>query len=621
MARLVTILGFVCLFAGGMHAATFTVTTTADGGAGSLRQAILDANANGNVVIDAIEFDIAAAGVQTIALAGPLPNVTTPVFIDGYTQTGASANTLAFISGNNAVILISVDGGGNAFGCLQLDPGASGSTVRGLNVQRCTTGIALDGTTDARVYGNFIGTDATGTIARPNSIGVLLTGAATGNSVGETSAAERNVISANNAGVYLQEDTDSNAVESNYIGTDVTGTSALGAGAIGVWVEGLGNVIRSNLISGLTLSADSAGVLLTNDATDTDVTANRIGTQRTGGGSIPNTYGILVTASTNAPFASGIGYFSSGTANVIANSLADGIAIRASTPPSINNYILYNTYRNNAGLAIDLNDDGPTPNDPLDADTGANTLQNSPVITSAVRSPGGAVQVNGTLHTTPNGPFVIQLYFAATCGPSGAAQGSFVQETAVTTDALGNAAFSFTVPSLPANGRVSALAHNAGDGNTSELSECFAVVQESAQLEIDDRTVAEGDGGTSVVTFTVTLTPASELPVTVTAAAVPGTATTPSDFTAAPAVLTFAPGQTTRTYSVTINGDTTPEPDETFTVQLSAPGGAVIADGEGTGTITNDDAPAAAPVAVPFLNNAGLVLVTLLLAALALRRL
>ena len=71
--------------------ATFTVTTTNDAGAGSLRAAIIDANAAAGT--DTIDFNIAGAGVHTINLTSALPTITGAVTIDGYTQTGSSVNT------------------------------------------------------------------------------------------------------------------------------------------------------------------------------------------------------------------------------------------------------------------------------------------------------------------------------------------------------------------------------------------------------------------------------------------------------------------------------------------------------------------------------------------------
>src|SRR5438874_614090 len=87
-----------------VNAATFTVTSTADSGPGSLRQAILDANADPSPGTDLIAFNIPGGGVQTIAPVLRLPIITRSLTIDGYTQPGASPNTLA--GGDNAVLLI-----------------------------------------------------------------------------------------------------------------------------------------------------------------------------------------------------------------------------------------------------------------------------------------------------------------------------------------------------------------------------------------------------------------------------------------------------------------------------------------------------------------------------------
>src|SRR5205814_7829969 len=89
---------------------TFTVTNTNDTGTGSLRQAITDANNHSG--LDTIDFDIPATGVQTITPATALPDITDAVIIDGYTQPGASANTLAM--GDNAQLLIHLDGSTSA---------------------------------------------------------------------------------------------------------------------------------------------------------------------------------------------------------------------------------------------------------------------------------------------------------------------------------------------------------------------------------------------------------------------------------------------------------------------------------------------------------------------------
>jgi serine protease len=111
-------------------------------------------------------------------------------------------------------------------------------------------------------------------------------------------------------------------------------------------------------------------------------------------------------------------------------------------------------------------------------------------------------------------------------------------------------------------------------------------------LSVDDVTITEGNSGTKTANFTVTLSQAAAFPITFDIATAAGSATAGSDYVTKSTVgESIAAGQTTKTFAVTINGDTTNEPDETFTVNLSNASGATIADGQGTGTITNDDGP------------------------------
>jgi len=108
-------------------------------------------------------------------------------------------------------------------------------------------------------------------------------------------------------------------------------------------------------------------------------------------------------------------------------------------------------------------------------------------------------------------------------------------------------------------------------------------------LSIDDVTVAEGDAGTTPATFTVSLDRPSPAPVTVDFATADGTAVTPQDYAPAAGTVTFAPGETTKPVTVPVVGDVVDELDETFTVALSAAGGAAITDAVGVGTIVDDD--------------------------------
>ncbi len=109
------------------------------------------------------------------------------------------------------------------------------------------------------------------------------------------------------------------------------------------------------------------------------------------------------------------------------------------------------------------------------------------------------------------------------------------------------------------------------------------------RLRIDDVSLPEGDSGTTDAVLTVTLSPASSDVVTVTYDTADGTAKAPADYAPTSGVLTFAPGQTTQTLAVAVNGDTTSEPDEAFFVELLTPTNAVVLDGRGQVTIVNDE--------------------------------
>ena len=115
-------------------------------------------------------------------------------------------------------------------------------------------------------------------------------------------------------------------------------------------------------------------------------------------------------------------------------------------------------------------------------------------------------------------------------------------------------------------------------------------------LAINDVTVTEGDSGTTNATFTVTKTGSTTQTVTVHYATSDATATQPADYASTSGDLSFAPADTTKTFTVAVVGDTTEEPTETFTATLSAPTNATLSDATGTGTITNDDGPIAAQI-------------------------
>jgi chitinase len=110
-------------------------------------------------------------------------------------------------------------------------------------------------------------------------------------------------------------------------------------------------------------------------------------------------------------------------------------------------------------------------------------------------------------------------------------------------------------------------------------------------LRIGDVIATEGNAGSKNFIVTVTLSPAAASNVTVNCVSANGSATAPSDYTTVNLPLTFAPGQTSKTCTVPVVGNTVVEPNETFFVNLSGASGATIFDGQGVGTILNDDGP------------------------------
>ena len=124
-----------------------------------------------------------------------------------------------------------------------------------------------------------------------------------------------------------------------------------------------------------------------------------------------------------------------------------------------------------------------------------------------------------------------------------------------------------------------------------------AIERSSPSVSISDVAVTEGNAGTTAAVFTVSLSEPSGGVVTVGYATADGTATiADNDYTAASGTVVFPPGVTTRPITILVNGDTKFEPNETFFVNLGSPVNATISDGQGVGTITNDDSPPAVSI-------------------------
>jgi len=419
---------------------TYTVSSTADSGAGSLRQAIIDANANTGLDSIAFNIDTSDAGYvfyeddgidnsltgavahtptladvdfnqgwYTIKPTSTLPAITDAVIIDGTTQAGYTDSPIIEINGT-----VASDGDPNG---LTLQAGSS--TIKGLIINRSwDDAIEVESNGgNTTIIGNYIGTDVSGTIALGNDYGLSIK--SDNNVIGGTDPTERNIISGNiNYGVAFYSSASNNTFQGNYIGTDMTGTNALGNSNEGIEIyDGACN----NTIGGTT---DGAG-------------------------------------------------------NIIAYNGYDGIYIRDINVTD--NAILGNTIYSNSNLGINIGGgtedaSGVTANDTDDGDTGANALQNYPLISSVTTNGTDTVTVEGTLNSTASTTFRIEFFSNTTADGSsyGEAQ-TYLGFTTVTTDSSGNGSFSTSVSAAVAVGDyVTATATvdlgNSTYGNTSEFA-------------------------------------------------------------------------------------------------------------------------------------------------------
>jgi len=430
------------------------VTSTADtggttcGATCTLRQAIGAANARAVGVSSTIRFALDGDGPFTISPASPLPTFDRPVFIDGYSQPGASPNTLAV--GDDAVIKIRIDGNSAGANTIGFGTCADDMVIRGVSITRFASGIAIGATTAgatcpnakrAVIAGNFIGLQPDGAPAGNSQQGVFVN---TGQDsvIGGVAAADRNVISANgSSGVFVQNQATGRRIDNNYIGTDPTGL-----------------VSRGNSGPGVQLGTGTSQVKVG------ELAPNRIAS---------NNQGIRLT-----------------TAALEGNSL------------------YANEFRSNSGLGIDLGTVGVTPNDNAeeDADTGPNRLQNFPILSQAERSDAG-IRVSGQLFTVrpavANAPYTVAVYASDTCDGTGHGEGDRYLGASVVFVGFDTVDFSFDLATDDPLGAGTQITTTATDtsGNTSEFSLCIAATDAPPGLAVTS--TADTDGGTCGATCTL----------------------------------------------------------------------------------------------------------------------
>jgi len=279
---------------------TFSVLNLDNGGAGSLRQALLDANANPGA--DTIQFDVTG----TIQLTtGALPAITGQVDIDGSTAPGFATAPLVEVDYHQ-------------FGGLQFKAGSSGSTLRSLSLFNASgAGVKISGAGSMLIVGNYIGLKMDGaTVASNGSNGLELINSSN-NYIGGTADQDRNTISGNLLNGIALSGSSSNQIVGNNIGTDVTGMVKLGNARHGILMTALS---KNNLIGGdetggndptngvfvrppegnLISGNNGCGVLISDRSTYNTLSGNFIGTDATGDAPLGNLLdGVAIVSANN----------------------------------------------------------------------------------------------------------------------------------------------------------------------------------------------------------------------------------------------------------------------------------------------------------------------------------
>ena len=405
-------------------AATFIVTNTDDAGLGSLRAAIITANALAGP--DKIHFNIPGPPPYLITLLTEFPALTDPVTIDGTTQLGYAGVPLVALNGDQATFFH----GGILAGFRLL---AGNTTIRGLMIYSFGTlifsggaGISIGPLLGGNVIeGNYIGLTPFGFQFAGNSTAIECLGCVN-NRIGGPDPASRNVISYNFMGIVLTNTllvaSSNNLIQGNYIGTDPTGAAP-----------------RPNIADALFLPGAEMNRILDNRI------AFNIG------------HGVLIT---------GLSQGNTLSRNLIhSNSL---IGINLQPPGEPNNSV--------------------TPNDAAgDADAGPNNLQNFPVITT-ITTEGGVTTLVGHLESAPNRRYHLEFFRSTNVDPSGHGEGEvYLGATSVATDALGRANYVFTASGAFPNRYFSVTATDEVTGDTSEFSQAVQAPDMPIRLSISFR--------------------------------------------------------------------------------------------------------------------------------------
>ena len=462
----------------------------------SLREAITAANNSADTVT--ISFNITdplVDGAHTFTIgAGGLPTITDTVIIDGTTDSNYAGTPIIVLDGSGAG---AVDG-------LSLAAGSDGSTIKGLVINGFQgNGIHITDSSNNNITGNYLGCNVYGTVDMGNTANGIYLDNASNNNIGGPNAGDGNLISGNDYNGILVDKAGStgNVIQGNTIGTNADGDASLANAYHGVYISnassntiGGSNPGEGNLISGNA----GHGILIQEFGThDNLVQGNYIGTNSSGDAGVANDEdGIRIFLGS---YDNTIGGTADGAGNLIAYN--GGIGIQLFNPTGSGNAILRNEIYGNTGIGIDLdggteNGYGVTDNDTGDSDTGANNLQNFPVLTSAVTNESTTITISGAINSTAGTTFRIEFF--ANTAEDGSSHGegeTYLGYTEVTTDGSGDASFSVPILANVAVGQfITATATNQTTNDTSEFALDVTAVSNNAPAITSD-----GGGATAFV--------------------------------------------------------------------------------------------------------------------------
>jgi CSLREA domain-containing protein len=353
------------------------------------------------------------------------------------------------------------------------DTTIGGTTAAARNViSGNDAGIVLFSAAGTVVQGNYVGVMVDGMTPVPNRVGVGVEGA--GVLIGGTAPGAGNVISGNEQrGIDFQSNR--GVIQGNLIGVGADGVTAAGNGGEGINDGGAAAVRIGGTQSGAgnVVAANGGDGIRVAGSVGTKILGNYIGTDATGTKSLGNQQnGINLDGASRST----VGGTTAAAANLVKHNSLVGILVHDSlgSGSSDRNRIRRDVFSGNGGLGIDLGGDGVTPNDAGDGDSGPNQLQNFPVIRSAVHHSSNTT-LSVVLRSAPSTTYAIDVFRSATCDPSGNGEASvFLKSLSVTTNGAGVFDGTKSVGVVPVGNVITATATDPV-GNTSELSRCRTV--------------------------------------------------------------------------------------------------------------------------------------------------